>query len=159
MVTGEADACVVTVAGAPCLTPTSAPVSMLNRRSSCCRSCSALLSSRCCLRSSACNSFSSRASSRASQRSSADCCHVRRQARALSRRPWLQPRAPPWSHDAFPPRRCFFCRAEVRGGQTFLCCSGMSCGTGPSSWVAAVAGPAMFESLKPGEMKKKKNLF
>ncbi|TNN87823.1 hypothetical protein EYF80_001787 [Liparis tanakae] len=63
----------------------SAPVSMLNRRSSCCRSCSALLSSRCSLRSSACSSLSSRASSRERRRSSADCCHFRKLAKALSR--------------------------------------------------------------------------
>lgn len=141
---------VVTVDGAACPTAASAPVSMLNRRSSCWRSCSALLSSRCSRRSSAWNSLSSRASSRERSRSSADCCQLRKLARALSRLPWPPHLAPPLFHDDFPPRRRFLCLAEVEGWEPSLRGgSGVSSGPGPpTTWPAAVAEPAMFKSLR-----------
>lgn len=148
---GETEESVGAVVGAPCLAANKAPVSMLNSWSSCWRSCSALLSSRCPLRSSACHSRSSCASSRERRRSSADCCQFRKLTRALPRLPWPLTR----SHEVLPPRRRFLCLTELDAWKpSLLGCSDISCVTG-SPWGAAVVDPAVFKSLKPGNIKKK----
>lgn len=132
----------------------SAPVIMPKRRSSCCRSCSALRSSLSSRRSSACSSRSSRASSRESRRSSAERCQVRKLASALSRGLW-PPLLPPCSRDVRPPRRRFLCLPAARGWGTFLGCRAASCepGRAPSWWAAAVAEPVRLRSLKPEGIK------